>query len=321
MKEFDKLFPDYLGSTPAMRTMDAAWFDRHPEELPTLEQFAQIFAEFIRDYHKTPKHGKIHQGRSPQEIWNARPNRPALTPERLKMALLRPLDIRTVGRGPAVMMDGKRYLLDKLTWGEKVIVKSESIDPDVMHCFTLDGAYIGPARTRTMVSALAQRNDEEAKKLIAEGMARGRRQLIEAKSGMFDLTDGGHLMSILELSASSVVVDNTNGDSAGRLQTPPKKQITSVKGQQHSFSRQTLPEAFPPADDTEPPKPARKIHLAPSKVDRSLLKMVHSARHDNDDDDAQEQENLDLDRRAAEENTDMDGENLNLDCRAILADT
>ena len=295
MLEFDKLFPDYLGSDPSRRTMDASWFDRHPEELPTLEQLTLVFADFIRDYHRTPKHGAIHQGRSPQEIWDARPDMPALTPERLKMAFLRPIGTRVVARGPAVRIEGKRYFCDCLKWGQKIMIKSESIDPETIHCFELDGSYIGPARTRDGVSALALYDDAQARERISELMARSRRQLKEAKSAMLDLTGGGHLLSILELAANDCPLD---------IQTTPKKRISSVKGQQHSYARSTLPDAFPPAVDTEPPKrPAALDLLRSAKVDRGLLKMVHGSRH------------------AQEEKIDIEVEKLDLDCRAILADT
>ena len=102
MQNFDKMFPDYLGSTPAGRNAAADWFDSHAEELPSLEQFCTLFDQYISAFHSTPKNGKIHGGKSPAELWEQREVRPAMSAEQLHFAFLKPEDTRTVTRGPAL---------------------------------------------------------------------------------------------------------------------------------------------------------------------------------------------------------------------------
>lgn len=104
MQQFDKQFPDYLGSRPGERNQAADYYDNHPEELPSLEQFCRIFSEWLESYHNRPKGGEIHRGRSPREIWESRSRsgRTPLSVERLRMAFLKPEAVRTVGRGPSV---------------------------------------------------------------------------------------------------------------------------------------------------------------------------------------------------------------------------
>lgn len=268
MQQFDKIFPDYLGSKPEQRTMDAAWFDKHPEELPTLEQFCQVFAHYLDEFHNTPKNGKIHKGKSPREIWDARPERPAFTDERLKMAFLKPIGTRIVCRGPAVQIDNRRFFCNDLEWNTKVMVKTESINPDHVYCFKLDGTLIGEATPKASISALAL-DDESARNQISDGMANGRRQLKNAKTFLHDLTGGGHLLSILELTAPETQRIITEAAA--------KKPIHKIKGQQYSFKRNTLPEAFPEAEDIKP-KPKTNV-VESAKVDRKLLDIIHQARH------------------------------------------
>ena len=65
MQQFDKMFPDYLGSTPAGRSAASDWFDDHAEELPSLEQFCTLFDEYISSYHNTPKKVRYTQENPP----------------------------------------------------------------------------------------------------------------------------------------------------------------------------------------------------------------------------------------------------------------
>lgn len=268
MQQFDKTFPDYLGSKPEQRTMDAAWYDAHPEELPTLDQFCQVFSHFLDEFHNTPKKGKIHKGKSPMEIWKARPERPVFSAERLKMAFLRPIGTRMVTRGPAVQVDNRMYFCNELEWNDKVMVKTSSMNPDSVYCFKLDGTYIGEAVQRESVGALAL-DDEAARQRISDGMAAGRRQLKNARTALGDLTGGGHLLSILELTAP---------ETQRIISATEKAPIRTIKGKQYEFKRNTLPAAFPEAED---PRPARRKTSASESatVDRELLDIVHQARH------------------------------------------
>lgn len=238
MQQFDKLFADYLGSRPGQRNQAADWYDRHPDDLPTLQQFCDRFAAWIDQYHRTPKHGKIHGGKSPAELWGARPDRPALSPEQLKAAFYKPEAVRTVQRGPAVTLGRQRYYCDQLHIDDKVLVKTCRLDSAMVMLYTLDGRLIGPAYTRDRIKALAL-DDDAARARIGEELARQRRQLKRAYTGICNLTGGLHQVSAYELflaapDANLIAVDT----------------IRSVKGAAHSYTHHRLDFAEDRRDET-----------------------------------------------------------------------
>lgn len=236
MQNFDKMFPDYLGSNPGQRTDGAGYFDTHAEELPSLQQFCDIFASWLAEYHATPKRGAIHRGKSPGEIWEARPARPALTPERLRFAFLRPEATRTVQRGPSVTLDNVRYYCDRLRVGREVLVKSDPFDPTHVVFFAPDGAVIGEGRTRDAIKALAL-DDAAARAEIARLIARQRRQLACARTTIDRLTGGRRQASPIEL----FLADPT-------APLIPVGSRSSVKGASHHYRRVTLSGTIEPAD-------------------------------------------------------------------------
>ena len=225
MQQFDKAFPDYLGSKPTERTMGAAWFDKHPEELPSLEQFCEIFAKWLDDWHHTPKRGELHAGKTPAELWAKRQITAPLTPEELRFALLQPVALRKVGRGPAVSYGNELYYCDGLRFGAEVLLKTDRLDSAHVYCFTPDGALIGEARTRDRIKALAL-DDEAARIAIADQLARQRRQLKEARTLIGELSGGGALTSPLELFLGG-----------GCLQLEHRGEVGSVKGASHQYRR------------------------------------------------------------------------------------
>ena len=232
MQQFDKMFPDYLGSTPADRSAASDWFDNHAEELPSLEQFCQLFDNFITNYHNTPKHGKIHGGKSPQELWQSREHRQVFSPEQLRFAFLKPEGVRLVKRGPSVAFDNKFYYCDTVQVGEKVLIKSDPLDPTHVVLFSFDGRLRGEARTREAISALAnEANMDVLKSLIA----RQRKQLAEARTAINDLTGGRAQVSPLELMLAPI-------DAKPRLLGTK----SSVKGPSHTFRRIELPGVITP---------------------------------------------------------------------------
>jgi len=227
MQRFDKLFPDYLGSNPLQRTDAAAYYDDHPEELPTLGQFLDIFAGYIEEYHSTPKHGDIHRGLSPRAIWDDRPTREPLSDLDLVFGLMRPEGVRQVGRGPSISLDRTFYYANELRFGDKVLLKRVVYDPTVVHCFTPDGAYICEARTRDAIKALATDDADRAElKALIAGQ---RRQLADAKTALNDLTGKLHQFSPLELLLAAPGAEVLKLGSRN-----------SVKGHAHEYTRQTF---------------------------------------------------------------------------------
>lgn len=271
MQGFDKMLPDYLGSNPAERTMDAAYFDAHPEDLPSLQQFIEAFQKWLEDYHARPSKSVVLAGRTPAEVWSARPNLPPVPEDALMEAFRRPLGLRTVGRGPSVFVGGRRYVADQLPVRRHVLVKLDPVSEQVVHCYTPDGVFIATAAARQPVPVLAE--DEEARDQLAAEMARQRRQAREARIALADLTGGLHLVSPYEL------LEAKPGSELRRLGA-----VGSVKGAEHHYVRHALalPGQEPPcrqATVAETPgrEPGRN---AEPPVDRELQRLISEARHD-----------------------------------------
>lgn len=269
MQGFDKLFADYLGSNPGQRTMAATYFDQHPEELPTMDQFALAFTRWLETWHDTPKRGHIHKGETPSEIWERRPARRGLDEEQYRMAFAMPLGTRKVGRGPAVSIANVLYYCDALKVDDIVLVKRDHVAPDLIHVYTLDGGFLGFAMPRQAINALAEGAEEQGQ--LGDLIARQRRQIREIKTAHRALTGGMHVISAMEL-----------------LEAPPDAKmlrmgsITSVKGSAHNYVRYALQSPTAPRLPAGTPPVASPADDSP--VDAKLLALIHDARHPGLDD-------------------------------------
>ena len=273
MQQFDKLFPDYLGSRPGDRTLAADYYDTHAEELPSLQQFCEIFARWIADWHNTPKSGQIHKGKSPAEIWEKLDRSNALSDERLRMAFYKPEAVRSVGRGPAVSWNKKIFYSDSLKWGEKVLVKSDSMDPDHVLCFRPDGAFLCEARTRDRIRALAL-DDEAARKQISDSIARQRRQIRDAFTMLADLTGGRHLASPLELLLAPDGSEIVSGET-----------IRKVKGASHSYTHHAIPGVIEPPEllsTPDEPRPDGEFDFRAEEDEEKLDEVAEFAKRRNE---------------------------------------
>lgn len=245
MKSFDKRFPDYLGSNPLQRTDEASYFDAHPEELPTLDVFTKIFRAWLDETHATPKSGRIHRGKSPAEIWQTRPQRPAFSDEALAFAFLRPIGMRQVGRGPAVQINGELYYTDEVSYGAKVLVKTNPWDPSMVLLCAPNGTPLGIARTREAVKAIAG-DDEAQQTLLRERMARQRHQASRVMSQLKSLTGGQYGVSVIEY----LLTLGTNPRFVHR------DAILKIKGKDHHFRRLAPADPVFAAENPVPVKPA-----------------------------------------------------------------
>jgi hypothetical protein len=260
-KSFDKWFAAYLGNKPSARPDTANYFSKNPEELLSLEQFTELFAGWLEIYHRTPKNGEIHQGKSPAEIWNSRPElRPAWEVDKLKYAILMPMaSLRTVHRGPAISVNNKEYYNQAL-WNyfdKPVMVKINRNDPEKVYAFKPDGSLITECITRDKIKALALDPAERAK--IAEGMKNQRRQIKHCYTVLAELTGRKHLVSpsdwLLAEGSNTAIV------KAG--------QSSSVKGASHTFKHYVLGEQVQAALP-EPEEPA----MLDFKEDREEAKLA-----------------------------------------------
>ena len=189
---FSKLWTSYRGSNPTTRpeTADEAW--KHPESLPTLEQFSSAFAQWLAAiYHQTPGEGEILKGKSPLEVRAASgaPLRAALEPLEIYKAFLREVPgTREIMRGGMVRALNRWYRSEQL-WqlkgrGEGVRVK---VDPDNIAqawIYTADGREIGPAqeveRLPGLIAGTEHATPETIEKL-REAMKLQRRQINDSK--------------------------------------------------------------------------------------------------------------------------------------------
>ena len=229
MKSFDKYFPDYLGSNPLERPDSAAYFDKAENvmELPTLEAFTRIFCDWVASYTSRPKSGEIHRGKSPAEIWQQRnTNNRLLTPEDVAFAFLLPVGIRTVGRGPAVTLLNRRYFSDEVHVGEKVLIKANPFDPEMVLLCREDGSAISIARTRLSVKAIAG-DDGAAQHLLSEQLERQNRQKRECRNMLSQLTGDRVGMSAIEFMLSL-------GSDQRFIR---RGSINTIKGKSHTYKR------------------------------------------------------------------------------------
>lgn len=276
MNGFDKTFADYLGSSPAQRTMNAAWFDKNPDALPTLAQFTDIFSKWLDEWHQKPKNGRIHAGKSPAQLWAERVQLEPYTEERFRMAFAMPLGQRKVGRGPAVSIGRVLYFCDDLNVDDTIMVKRDHLDPETIHCYTIDGRFIGFASPRKPINAIVD-NDAD-RKLLSDRIARQRHQCKSTITATHDLTGGLHLVSPMEILL---------GSHDSRLLKMGS--ITSVKGAAHAHVRYRLANAN--ADQPIEPTPDNTLP-ADDAIDDKLLQLIHDTRHDQSD----EEDHVNFDR-------------------------
>jgi len=184
-QQFSKWWAGYLGSNPQARPKAAQKHWENPESLPTLQQFCEAFAHWLQEhYHSQPGHGKILAGKSPQELWDARPDlREPLADETLFFAFLKPYRrTPTVGRGAVIRVMGREYRSNALwPWfGKKVMVKLDRFNLAHVFAYQFDGRLIAECEEIRTVPALAR--TEAERKLIGTEMARVRRQLTRART-------------------------------------------------------------------------------------------------------------------------------------------
>jgi len=265
MQQFDKLFSDYLGSKPEQRTMAAAYFDQHPEELPSRDQFMQAFIKWLDQWHNKPKKGHIHNGESPAEIWERRPRKEScLSEQQYRMAFAMPIGVRKVGRGPAVSVGNVLYYCDELKVEQNVLVKRDIVEPKIVHLYSTDGAFIGFGEAWAPMNAMAKTSEERER--LGKLIARRRHQEKEVKTALKMKTGGLHVISAMEL-----------------LTAPPEAQllkmgeIGSVKGSSHRYVRYEL--ANQTTKRLPEGKPAADVEMQDEPVDDNLLAMIHDARH------------------------------------------
>jgi len=225
-EQFDRAQDCYLGNRPGARPDSAAFYYKNPEMLPTRDEFCKSLSDFFCDYYTRPKHGKIHGGKSPLELWNSRVvDAPVWTVERLRFAMLLPLqETRMVHRGPAISVGKIEYYADELKhyFDKKIVVKIDRLNPERVFAFEPDGRLICECKTQAAVKALAL--DEEGRKQIAESLARQRRQVKETVTILNELTGGKYLASPAQILAAPLDA------------TPVKVgEMKSVKGASHEF--------------------------------------------------------------------------------------
>ena len=227
-ESFDKMFAAYLGNKPADRPDTAHYFQKNPEQLPTLEEFTLMFAKFLDELHNRVNTGKIVGNRTPKDaFYNGR--RLELAPMNeveLYASFLLPLPrLYKVRRGPSVNVDKTMYYGECLYqyFGQKLLVKTDRLRPDHVYVFEPNGKPIGECRTRDAIKALAL--TAEDRKKVGEEMKFQREQIKRCYTMLNEATDGLHLLSPMELMKLPENFDIVKLGS-----------VRSVKGANHTFS-------------------------------------------------------------------------------------
>lgn len=297
---FSKHWAGYRGNRPEHRSEKADYFWQHPEHLPTVAELVTEFARWLDQvYHRQTSSGCILQGRCPQEVWEARRDlRAPWTAGDLYAAFLMPVGTRLVGRGPSVKIDSEYYYSEAL-WpfcGAKgddgrVLVKVDRNNDQHVFCFHLDGRPICEARTRALISAMAQTPEERARIGEAERLKHAQRQraytvLAAETGGTYRLADPRERLRMLE--------QGLGPDDITRL-----GERASVKGGSHRFVHYALKDgavaqgrALPPTATDAPAAIApaaeadftglRPIEFRPARTvredrDDAALASVHAA--------------------------------------------
>ena len=230
-ESFDKMFAAYLGNKPSARPDTAHYFQKHPEQLPTLEEFTLMFAKFLDELHNRVNTGKIVGNRTPKDAFfnGKRLELAPMSEVELFAAFLLPLpQLYKVRRGPAVYVNKKMYYGECLVepksyWDQKLLVKTDRLRPDHVYVFTPDGRPIGECKTRKAIKALAL--TAEDRKAVGEEMKFQREQIKRCYTMLNEATDGMHLLSPMELMKLPENFDIVKLGS-----------VRSVKGANHTFS-------------------------------------------------------------------------------------
>ena len=114
---FDKMFAAYLGNKPGARPDSSHYFYKHPEQLPTLEEFTQMFNNFLDQLHDRVNTGKIVGNKTPREAFfnGKRIEQAPMNEIELYAAFLLPdAKLRKVGRGPAISVNKTLYYAEEL---------------------------------------------------------------------------------------------------------------------------------------------------------------------------------------------------------------
>jgi len=256
---FSRRWAQYLGSRPDARPEIAGYFQDNPEHLPTLQEFSEAFISWLdQEYHAKPQDGKILDGKSPREVWAARPEGRHISMQELWFSCLVPYtrNCPKVQRGAAVLIDGKEYRSESLWnyFGKKVMVKLDILGGGPPHAFDLEGRHICALEPIESIPALAR--TEADRKRISEELSRQRREIRRAFGVADELTGGLRRIAPQDLLALKP------GEPVEIIKMQTRK---SVRGGSHNFSLHVVKQGGFPADAS-----AGNDNDAPACEDREL---------------------------------------------------
>jgi putative transposase len=233
-ERFSRRWAQYLGNRPDARPEAAGYFQKNPEELPSLHEFSVQFQKFLdEEYHRTCQNGKILSGRCPADAWKLKPEKRKLTEKELWFSMLVPYTKNTpkVGRGAAVQIEKREYKSDVLWnyFGEKIMVKQDTVNGGNPQAFELSGKYICELEEIDLVPAFAK--TAEDRKKISEGMKQQRQEVKRAFGIANEMSKGMRTVAaqdVLQLGGGPPRANN----SASPVKVGSRR---SVKGSTHNF--------------------------------------------------------------------------------------
>jgi hypothetical protein len=165
-----------------------------------LQQITEAFALWLDQfYHTRPGKGRILSGKTPDQVWAARPElRPALSNQELFFAFLKPYSkLPTVSRGATIRVLGREYQNPELFryYGKQVMVKIDRANLDHAYAFQFYGRLICECRDVMLRAIPANVQTAEDRAALSEKMADDRRPLRVARTIAREMT-GGKIMVI-----------------------------------------------------------------------------------------------------------------------------
>jgi len=259
---FSKLWASYRGRNPVERPDKANYYGTHPDELPALGQFCQVWEEWLaKVYHQRPGKGRILRGRSPAEVWTPGTGGPLLDPQSLRLGLAVPVAAPMVRAGGTVVYRGADWQGREL-WpyvASRVVLRVDPVNGAAFAC-DLHGRLLGELQLKRLVSALAGGADLEA---AMREQATQRRALNLA---IADATAG---------TCGLAAIDRLQIDWSRAVELEKRGQVRSVTGPAHIYRHLSAVQDGHSTSLAAPEPPAEPSPAVPSSPqDAALLERL-----------------------------------------------
>ena len=200
--QFSKRFESYTGTLTGEKTDGKVQKDipgmLKKGRLPLISDFAVMFEEYVKEYHKTTHRGLAKQKEAqptPEAVFSDAPRYyRAAPPLDYLISLLGKTEIRTV-HNDGIALNGFRYIHEKLgAYIEcKVTVRYHKSHPESIAVYDMNGGEICTAFKAEDISPIAEADND----LLTEHIKRQKRQLRAVKSDVADMQSGYRELGVI----------------------------------------------------------------------------------------------------------------------------